>query len=81
MCLMSLDKAEAVPVDTHVWQISKRDYNCAAGISQKTLTDKVYKDIGKRINHEQMSASLYYLFNKRDQSSHLYIGQHKQGLE
>ncbi|KAI7797466.1 N-glycosylase/DNA lyase [Triplophysa rosa] len=46
VCLMSLDKAEAVPVDTHVWQISKRDYNCAAGSSQKTLTDKVYKDIG-----------------------------------
>ncbi|XP_055024708.2 N-glycosylase/DNA lyase isoform X2 [Misgurnus anguillicaudatus] len=46
VCLMSLDKSEAVPVDTHVWQISRRDYNCAAGSTQKTLTDKVYKDIG-----------------------------------
>ncbi|XP_051964497.1 N-glycosylase/DNA lyase [Xyrauchen texanus] len=46
VCLMSLDKSEAVPVDTHVWQIAKRDYSCAAGSSQKTLTDKVYKDIG-----------------------------------
>ncbi|XP_065127386.1 N-glycosylase/DNA lyase isoform X2 [Paramisgurnus dabryanus] len=31
VCLMSLDKSEAVPVDTHVWQISRRDYNCDAG--------------------------------------------------
>lgn len=46
VCLMSLDKSEAVPVDTHVWQIAKRDYNCAAGHGQKTLTDKVYNEIG-----------------------------------
>ncbi|KAK0149629.1 N-glycosylase/DNA lyase [Merluccius polli] len=45
-CLMSLDKADAVPVDTHVWQIAKRDYKCAAGSAQKTLTDKVHRDIG-----------------------------------
>lgn len=43
---MSLDKAEAVPVDTHVWQIAKRDYNCAFGNGQKSLTDKVHRDIG-----------------------------------
>lgn len=46
VCLMSLDKADAVPVDTHVWQIAKRDYKCAAGSGQKTLTDKVHRDIG-----------------------------------
>ncbi|XP_072538348.1 N-glycosylase/DNA lyase isoform X2 [Salminus brasiliensis] len=46
VCLMSLDKSEAVPVDTHVWQIAKRDYSCAAGHGQKTLTDKVYNEIG-----------------------------------
>ncbi|MCJ8735220.1 hypothetical protein PDJAM_G00244420 [Pangasius djambal] len=46
VCLMSLDKSEAVPVDTHVWQIARRDYSCAAGSRQKTLTDKVYKEIG-----------------------------------
>ncbi|KAJ3340776.1 8-oxoguanine glycosylase ogg1 [Gonapodya sp. JEL0774] len=27
VALMSLDKAEAVPVDRHVWQIALRDYN------------------------------------------------------
>lgn len=46
VCLMSLDKSEAVPVDTHVWQIAKRDYAYAAGGRQKTLTNKVYKEIG-----------------------------------
>ncbi|KAJ3102433.1 hypothetical protein HDU97_000576 [Phlyctochytrium planicorne] len=43
--LMSLDKMDAVPVDTHVWQIAKRDYGFAQK-STKTLTPKVYKEIG-----------------------------------
>lgn len=47
VCLMSLDKSEAVPVDTHVWQIATRDYGFIAGSKQKTLTDKVYKEIGE----------------------------------
>lgn len=46
MCLMSLDKSEAVPIDTHVWQIAKRDYNFASGKGQKSITDKLHRDIG-----------------------------------
>ncbi|XP_029910626.1 N-glycosylase/DNA lyase [Myripristis murdjan] len=46
VCLMSLDKAEAVPIDTHVWQIAKRDYKYAAGSGQKSITEKVHRDIG-----------------------------------
>lgn len=46
VCLMSLDKCEAVPVDTHVWQIAKRDYKYNAANGQKTLTEKVHRDIG-----------------------------------
>ncbi|KAF5889093.1 N-glycosylase/DNA lyase, partial [Clarias magur] len=46
VCLMSLDKTEAVPIDTHVEQIAKRDYSFVAGKGQKTLTDKVYNEIG-----------------------------------
>ncbi|XP_044067858.1 N-glycosylase/DNA lyase [Siniperca chuatsi] len=46
VCLMSLDKAEAVPIDTHVWQIAKRDYNYASGSGQKSITDKLHRDIG-----------------------------------
>ncbi|XP_012694187.1 N-glycosylase/DNA lyase isoform X2 [Clupea harengus] len=46
VCLMCLDKLGAVPVDTHVWQIAKRDYGCSSGNGQKTLTDKVHREIG-----------------------------------
>uniref|UniRef100_A0A3Q2SSW2 N-glycosylase/DNA lyase n=1 Tax=Fundulus heteroclitus TaxID=8078 RepID=A0A3Q2SSW2_FUNHE len=46
VCLMALDKSEAVPVDTHVWQIAKRDYKFTADNRQKTLTEKVHRDIG-----------------------------------
>lgn len=45
--LMSLDKLDAVPVDTHVWQIAKRDYGFSSGNGQKTLTDKVHREIGE----------------------------------
>lgn len=44
---MSLDKLEAVPVDTHVWQIAKRDYQYATGNGQKSITDRLYTDIGE----------------------------------
>ncbi|XP_074537739.1 N-glycosylase/DNA lyase isoform X2 [Halichoeres trimaculatus] len=46
VCLMSLDKTEAVPIDTHVWQIAKRDYNFSTGHCQKSITDKLHRDIG-----------------------------------
>ncbi|XP_030278144.1 N-glycosylase/DNA lyase [Sparus aurata] len=46
VCLMSLDKAAAVPIDTHVWQIAKRDYNYTSGTAQKSITDKLHRDIG-----------------------------------
>lgn len=47
VCLMSLDKPEAVPVDTHVWQIAKRDYKYAANNGQKSITEKLNRDIGQ----------------------------------
>ncbi|XP_078517978.1 N-glycosylase/DNA lyase isoform X2 [Lissotriton helveticus] len=46
VCLMALDKPGAVPVDTHVWQIAKRDYMPQLGSGNKSLTDRVYKEIG-----------------------------------
>ena len=43
--LMSLDKTDAIPVDTHMFQIAAKSYlphlkGC------KTVTDKVYSEIG-----------------------------------
>ena len=42
---MSLDKPEAVPVDTHVFQIATRHYLPHLK-SYKSVTDKVYSEIG-----------------------------------
>ncbi|KAI0396086.1 DNA glycosylase [Xylariaceae sp. FL0594] len=45
VCLMGLGWAEAVPVDTHVWQIAQRDYHFGKAKS-KTLTKAMYDSIG-----------------------------------
>ncbi|XP_031810615.1 N-glycosylase/DNA lyase isoform X2 [Sarcophilus harrisii] len=45
VCLMALDKPQAVPVDVHVWQIARRDYGWQPasegrrGLSQKASTE------------------------------------------
>ncbi|KAM5148585.1 N-glycosylase/DNA lyase isoform 1-T3 [Mantella aurantiaca] len=46
VCLMALGKPEAVPVDTHVWQIAKRDYLPQLGQGNKSLTERLYREIG-----------------------------------
>ena len=48
ICLMSLDKMEAVPVDTHVWQLAVREYHLSGLSNNKSLTESVYKQIGMR---------------------------------
>jgi N-glycosylase/DNA lyase len=45
VCLMGLGWAEAVPVDTHVWQIAQRDYHFGKAKTQ-TLTKVMYDSIG-----------------------------------
>ncbi|NXG24215.1 OGG1 lyase, partial [Grallaria varia] len=44
VCLLSLDKAEAVPVDTHVWHIARQRYGVAVG--GRSLTPRAYQEIG-----------------------------------
>ncbi|CAG8833770.1 17905_t:CDS:2, partial [Racocetra persica] len=44
---MSLDKHNAIPIDTHVWQIAKREYGFnTKGTATKTLTTRLYEAIG-----------------------------------
>lgn len=44
ICLMSLDKPMALPIDTHVWQIARRDYSLK--IPEKaTISDAMYSRI------------------------------------
>lgn len=45
VCLMSLDKYQAIPVDTHIWQVTVKDYLPHLK-NTKTLTPKIYKEIG-----------------------------------
>ncbi|KAM6197742.1 N-glycosylase/DNA lyase [Sarcoramphus papa] len=44
VCLMALDKAEAVPVDTHVWRIARLRYGAALG--GRSLTPRAHQEIG-----------------------------------
>ncbi|NWU89121.1 OGG1 lyase, partial [Upupa epops] len=44
VCLMALDKAEAVPVDTHVWRIARERYGVA--LSGRSLTPQAHQEIG-----------------------------------
>jgi N-glycosylase/DNA lyase len=45
VCLMGLGWTEAIPVDTHVWQIAQRDYKFGKG-KHRSLTKATYDAIG-----------------------------------
>lgn len=45
VCLMGLGWGEAVPVDTHVWQIAQRDYKFGKG-KHRSLTKITYDAVG-----------------------------------
>ena len=44
VCLFSLDKTEAVPVDTHVWQLAK-DLYFPDWAERKSLTEAAYNTV------------------------------------
>lgn len=46
VCLMGLGWGEAVPVDTHVWQIAQRDYNFRSVGKTKSFTKAMYDAVG-----------------------------------
>ncbi|XP_019360142.1 PREDICTED: N-glycosylase/DNA lyase [Gavialis gangeticus] len=43
---MALDKPEAVPVDTHVWQVARQRYGLELGTAARSLTPRVYRETG-----------------------------------
>ena len=47
VCLMGLGWGEAVPVDTHVWQIAQRDYKFGKG-KHASLTKQTYEAVGNK---------------------------------
>ncbi|KAB8606272.1 hypothetical protein FH972_025901 [Carpinus fangiana] len=48
VCLMGLGWGEAVPVDTHVWQIAVRDYKFKGGNKHASLTPVLYNGVGAK---------------------------------
>lgn len=46
IALFSLDKLEAVPIDTHMLKLMRTRYRVSIG---KSLTDKVYREMGDRL--------------------------------
>jgi N-glycosylase/DNA lyase len=46
VALFSLDQAEAIPVDTHVWDIAVRDYEPSLATA-KSLTPRLYEQVGE----------------------------------
>lgn len=53
VCLMGLGWGEAVPVDTHVWQIAVRDYKFGAGKGGKnaSMTPTLYQAVGAKFRN------------------------------
>ncbi|CAF9910745.1 8-oxoguanine glycosylase ogg1 [Imshaugia aleurites] len=47
VCLMGLGWGEAIPVDTHVWQIAQRDYKFGKG-KHSSLTKATYDAVGDK---------------------------------
>jgi N-glycosylase/DNA lyase len=47
VCLFSLDKDQAIPVDTHIWQVAVNRYGIAA--NAKSLTPAVYNEIANSL--------------------------------
>lgn len=48
ICLMALDKPQAVPVDVHVWQIAQRDYSWHPTTSQaRGPSPQANKELGE----------------------------------
>lgn len=47
VALFSLDQTEAIPVDTHVWDIALRDYDTLKTLkAAKSLTPAIYEEVG-----------------------------------
>jgi N-glycosylase/DNA lyase len=71
---MSLDKPNAIPVDTHVWQIAKRSYGFSSSASSKTLTPRMYNEIAEyfRKLFGEHSGWAHSVSNKRTNNERMY---------
>ncbi|KAJ7685277.1 DNA glycosylase [Mycena polygramma] len=74
--LMSLDKKEVVPVDTHVHQIAIKHYGLKGSLNSKsTMTPKLYEEINTRLvgvwgNYAGWAHSVLFTSDLKASSSH-----------
>jgi len=47
--LMSLDKREVIPVDTHVQQIAAKHYGLRAPVGKTNMTPKLYEEVSSKL--------------------------------
>lgn len=48
IALMSLDQLASVPIDTHIWRIAVDRYKFHKTATQKSLNDRIYREIGDK---------------------------------
>ncbi|PYI14403.1 8-oxoguanine DNA glycosylase [Aspergillus violaceofuscus CBS 115571] len=85
VCLMGLGWGEAVPVDTHVWQIAQRDYKFGKG-SHKSLNKVLYDAVGNHFRRlwgkeAGWAQSVLFTANLRTFSDRLAATSSKVGVK
>ncbi|RAH40420.1 8-oxoguanine glycosylase OGG1 [Aspergillus brunneoviolaceus CBS 621.78] len=85
VCLMGLGWGEAVPVDTHVWQIAQRDYKFGKG-SHKSLNKVLYDAVGNHFRklwgkEAGWAQSVLFTANLRTFSDRLAATSSKVGVK
>lgn len=48
IALMSLDKHESVPIDTHIWKVASKHYKLIPAAANKSMSRSLYKEIGSK---------------------------------
>ncbi|USW54750.1 Putative HhH-GPD domain, DNA glycosylase, 8-oxoguanine DNA glycosylase [Septoria linicola] len=84
VCLMGLGWGEAVPVDTHVWQIAQRDYKFGKG-KHASLTKVTYDAIGAKFRalwgkEAGWAQSILFTANLRAFSERVVQGKKTEGV-
>jgi N-glycosylase/DNA lyase len=83
VCLMGLGWAEAVPVDTHVWQIAQRDYRFGSSGKTKTFNKAMYDAVGDHFrsiwgSHAGWAQSVLFTANLRSFADQAASGKARQ---
>lgn len=71
IAMMSCDKFEAVPIDTHVWKIATRDYGLVQ--NSKSLTTSAYREIGRWSHDSHVIIMWWYIADRWSLSEPVWV--------